>query len=47
MITVSRNIFIQAPVERVFALMADPAARSALSPRAAHPGRDRRRRILV
>lgn len=34
MITVSRNIFIEAPVERVFALMADPAARSALSPHA-------------
>lgn len=34
MITVSRNIFIKAPVERVFALMADPAARSALSPHA-------------
>jgi len=31
MITVSRNVFIKAPVERVFALMADPAARSALS----------------
>ena len=27
MIAVSRNIFIEAPVERVFALMADPAAR--------------------
>ena len=34
MITVSRDIFIEAPVERVFALMADPAARSALSPQA-------------
>lgn len=34
MITVSRSIFIAAPVERVFALMADPAARSALSPHA-------------
>lgn len=34
MIAVSRNIFIEAPVERVFALMADPAARSALSPHA-------------
>lgn len=34
MITVSRDIFIEAPVERVFALMADPAARSALSPHA-------------
>ena len=34
MITVSRSIFIEAPVERVFALMADPAARSALSPHA-------------
>jgi uncharacterized protein YndB with AHSA1/START domain len=34
MITVSRNVFIEAPVERVFALMADPAARSALSPHA-------------
>jgi len=34
MITVSRNVFIDTPVERVFALMADPAARSALSPHA-------------
>lgn len=34
MVTVSHNIFIEAPVERVFALMADPAARSALSPQA-------------
>jgi hypothetical protein len=34
MITVSRNVFIETPVERVFALMADPAARSALSPHA-------------
>ena len=34
MVTVSRNVFINAPVERVFALMADPAARSALSPHA-------------
>jgi len=34
MITVSRNVFIEAPVERVFALMADPVARSALSPHA-------------
>jgi len=34
MITVSRNVFIEAPVEHVFALMADPAARSALSPHA-------------
>lgn len=34
MITVSRQIFIEAPVERVFALMADPVARSALSPHA-------------
>ncbi|HEY5682910.1 MAG TPA: SRPBCC family protein [Sulfuricaulis sp.] len=34
MITVSRNVFIKAPVERVFALMANPAARSALSPHA-------------
>ena len=34
MITVSRNVYIKAPVERVFALMADPAARSALSPHA-------------
>lgn len=34
MITVSRNIFVEAPVEHVFALMADPAARSALSPHA-------------
>jgi uncharacterized protein YndB with AHSA1/START domain len=34
MITVSHNIFIEAPVERVFALMADPATRSALAPQA-------------
>ncbi|MEW6331385.1 MAG: SRPBCC family protein [Pseudomonadota bacterium] len=34
MIAVSRDIFIEAPVERVFALMADPAARSALAPHA-------------
>ncbi|BAV34743.1 hypothetical protein SCL_2466 [Sulfuricaulis limicola] len=34
MIAVSRNIFIEAPVERVFALMADPAARGALAPHA-------------
>ncbi len=34
MVIVSRSIFIKAPVERVFALMADPAARSALAPHA-------------
>jgi uncharacterized protein YndB with AHSA1/START domain len=34
MLVISRNIHIQAPVERVFALMADPAARSALAPQA-------------
>ena len=34
MIVVSRSIHIRAPVERVFALMADPVARSALSPHA-------------
>jgi uncharacterized protein YndB with AHSA1/START domain len=32
MITVSRSIHIDAPVERVFALMADPAARARLNP---------------
>ncbi len=32
MVVVSRSIRINAPVERVFALMADPAARSELSP---------------
>jgi len=32
MIVVSRSIHIRASIERVFALMADPAARSALSP---------------
>ena len=32
MIVVSRSIHVRAPVERVFALMADPVARSALSP---------------
>ena len=36
MIVVSRSIHIRAPVERVFALMADPVARSALSPHT-HP----------
>lgn len=34
MVVVSRSIHVNAPVERVFALMADPAARSALSPHA-------------
>lgn len=34
MIAVSRDIFIEAPVEHVFALMADPAARGALAPHA-------------
>jgi len=34
MLVVSRNIHIQAPVERVFALVADPVARSALAPHA-------------
>lgn len=34
MIVVSRSIHIGAPIERVFALMADPVARSALSPHA-------------
>ncbi len=32
MVVVSRSIHISAPVERVFALMADPAARAALNP---------------
>jgi uncharacterized protein YndB with AHSA1/START domain len=32
MVVVSRSIHIAAPVERVFALMADPAARAALNP---------------
>jgi len=32
MLTVSRSIHIDAPVERVFALMADPLARSRLHP---------------
>ncbi len=32
MVVVSRSIRIDAPVERVFALMADPAARAALNP---------------
>jgi len=32
MVVVSRSIHIRAPVERVFALMADPAARAALNP---------------
>lgn len=32
MVVVSRSIHIAAPVERVFALMADPAAREALNP---------------
>jgi len=31
-VVVSRSIHISAPVERVFALMADPAARAALNP---------------
>ena len=31
---VSRNIHIAAPVERVFALMCDPAARTRLNPQA-------------
>lgn len=34
MIVVSRSIHIRAPVERVFAFMADPVARSALAPHA-------------
>ncbi len=34
MVVVSRTIHVNAPVERVFALMADPAARSRLSPHA-------------
>lgn len=34
MLVVSRNIHIHAPVERVFALVADPVARSALAPHA-------------
>lgn len=34
MLVVSRNIHIQALVERVFALVADPVARSALAPHA-------------
>jgi uncharacterized protein YndB with AHSA1/START domain len=34
MLVISRNIHIQTPVERVFALMTDPAARSALAPHA-------------
>jgi uncharacterized protein YndB with AHSA1/START domain len=34
MVVVTRSIRINAPVERVFALVADPAARSALSPAA-------------
>lgn len=32
MVVVSRSIYIDAPVERVFALMADPAARTRLNP---------------
>jgi ligand-binding SRPBCC domain-containing protein len=32
MVVVSHSIHVNAPVERVFALMSDPAARSALSP---------------
>ncbi len=32
MVVVSRSIHIDAPVERVFGLMADPAARAALNP---------------
>lgn len=32
MVIVSRTVHIHAPVERVFALVSDPAARSALSP---------------
>ncbi len=32
MVVVSRSVHIQAPVDRVFALMADPAARAALNP---------------
>jgi len=32
MVVVTRSVRINAPVERVFALVADPAARSALSP---------------
>ena len=32
MVVVSRSIQIQAPVARVFALMADPAAKAALHP---------------
>jgi ligand-binding SRPBCC domain-containing protein len=32
MVVVSRSIHIEAPVERVFALMSDPAARSRLNP---------------
>jgi uncharacterized protein YndB with AHSA1/START domain len=34
MVVVTRSVHIAAPVERVFALMADPAARSRLSPHA-------------
>lgn len=34
MLVVSRNIHIQTPVERVFALVADPVARSGLAPHA-------------
>ena len=32
MVVVSRHIHIDAPVDRVFALMANPAARAALNP---------------
>lgn len=32
MVVVSRSVYIAAPLERVFALMADPAARARLSP---------------
>ncbi|BAU50095.1 hypothetical protein SVA_3559 [Sulfurifustis variabilis] len=35
MIVVSQTVYIEAPVERVFALMADPAGRSRLNPTAA------------
>lgn len=34
MIVVSQTVYVEAPVERVFALMADPAARSRLNPNA-------------
>jgi len=32
MVVVSRSVYIEAPVERVFAFMADPAARTRLNP---------------